>query len=173
MSGAEQGGGEQGGGEQGGLVVIGVGSAYRRDDAVGPAVAAQVARSAPPGVVVHELDGEPTGLLEAWTGARLAIVVDAVQLRGDPDHPIEPGRIHRTDLAQAEPVGGAASSHGLGVPEAFALGRVLDRLPDRLVVYAVEVLDVRQGTELTPAVAVAVPVVAAAVLAECRAALDR
>jgi hydrogenase maturation protease len=160
------------GADRGGLVVIGVGSAYRRDDAVGPAVAAEVARSAPPGVLVHVLDGEPTGLLEAWTGARLAVVVDALQARGTPERPIEPGRVHRTDLAGAEPVGGAASSHGLGVPEAFALGRALDRLPERLVVYAVEVADVRQGTELTPAVAAAVPLVAAAILAECRASRD-
>jgi hydrogenase maturation protease len=149
-----------------GPVVIGVGSAYRRDDGIGPAVAAEVARSAPAGVVVHVLDGEPTALLEAWTGASLAVVVDALRTDGEP----RPGRVHRTDLATVEVVGSGASSHGLGVPEAYALGRELDRLPRRLVVYAVEVADVRQGTELTPAVAAAVPVVAAAVLADCGAA---
>jgi hydrogenase maturation protease len=154
------------------VVVVGVGGEYRRDDAVGLAVAAELAGAAPPGLAVHATDGEPTRLLEAWTGAALAILIDAVLVPDTPARPAVPGRVHRTDPAAATPATGTASSHGLGVPEAYALGRALDRLPARLVVYAVEVADVRPGLGLSPAVAAAVPGVVAAVLTECRDALD-
>ncbi len=39
----------------------------------------------PPGVELVVTDGEPTRLIEAWTGAALAVVVDAV--RAQPPHP--------------------------------------------------------------------------------------
>lgn len=39
----------------------------------------------PPGVELVLTDGEPTRLIEAWTGAALAVVIDAV--RADPSHP--------------------------------------------------------------------------------------
>ena len=151
------------------VVVLGVGGEYRRDDAVGLAVAAEVARQAPPGVAVHATDGEPTRLLEAWAGAELAVLIDAVLVPDPPGGVAEPGRVYRTDLAEVAPAAGSASSHGLGIPEAYALGRVLDRLPARLVVYAVAAADVRPGLGMSPDVAAAVPGVAAAVLAECRA----
>ena len=60
------------------------------------------------------------------------------------------------------------SSHAIGLPEAYALGEALGRLPDRLVVLGVDVVDVDYGVGLTPAVAAAVPHVVEAVLAELR-----
>jgi hydrogenase maturation protease len=141
-------------------VVIGIGNPYRRDDGVGPALAERLTRLGISNVDIRVLDGEPTGLLDAWTGASLAIVVDAVL-----SQPARPGQIHRTslpDLARAP----AASSHGLGVPEAVELGRALHRLPDRLLVYAVEAADVGYGTELSPAVAAALPELLDAVLTD-------
>ena len=41
-------------------------------------------------------DGEPARLIEAWSGADLAVVVDAV--RADP---ARPGRLHRLVLDEA------------------------------------------------------------------------
>ncbi|MGH3405779.1 MAG: hypothetical protein ACRDRJ_25285, partial [Streptosporangiaceae bacterium] len=35
----------------------------------------------PPGVELVVTDGEPTRLIEAWTGAALAVVVDAVRVQ--------------------------------------------------------------------------------------------
>ena len=51
---------------------------------------ASCATSCPSGVDLVITDGEPTRLIEAWTGAALAVVVDAV--RAQPPHP---GRVHR------------------------------------------------------------------------------
>ena len=72
------------------VVVIGVGNDFRRDDGAGPAVVARLRDLVPPGIRLVVTDGEPTRLIEAWTGAALAVVVDAV--RAEPPHP---GQVHR------------------------------------------------------------------------------
>ncbi len=116
-------------------VVIGVGNPFRRDDGIGPAVAAAIERQHLPGVRVVISDGEPSGLIEAWSEAGLAVIVDA--LHGGPAGRAPcPGRIHRVTPggpdawpgpAGASAGSGAGSSHGLGLPDAFRLGRVLGR----------------------------------------------
>jgi hydrogenase maturation protease len=125
-------------------VVIGVGNCYRRDDGIGPAAAAEIERQHLPGVRVVICDGEPAGLLEAWAGMDLAIVVDAVRCV-----PGTPGRMHRWPAGQLER-GWTASSHGLGIPDALALGRALDRCPHRVVLFAVEAADLRPGGRPLP-----------------------
>jgi len=140
--------------------VIGVGNEFRRDDGVGPAVIDQLRDLVPSGVGLVMTDGEPTRLIEAWTGAALAVVVDAV--RAQPPHP---GRVHRFVVDRpGAGVARMASSHGFGFDDAIALAVALDRMPGRLIVHAIEAADLTQGTGLTPAVAEAVGVVAAAIL---------
>lgn len=143
------------------IVVIGIGNPYRCDDGVGPAVVDQLSRLSLPDVTVVSADGEPVQLLDALTGADLAVVIDAVLCA-----PAEPGRIHRTNLDDVSTLPSATSSHGLGVPEAVLLGAALERLPERLVVYAVEAARLDFGTALSPPVTEAVPQVVAAVLDE-------
>jgi hydrogenase maturation protease len=129
------------------VVVIGVGNEYRRDDGAGLAVVASLRGRVPPDVELVLTDGEPTRLIEAWTGAALAVVVDAV--RADP--PL-PGRVHRFELDR--PLAGAtrtASSHGFGLDDAIRLALALDRMPGKLIVRAIEAADLTQGTGLTPA----------------------
>ena len=144
-------------------VVIGIGNPFRNDDGIGPAVAAQIEEQRLPGVRVVISDGEPAGLLEAWAGAGLAVVVDAIHRV-----PASPGSIHRLTAGQLEACGTAASSHGLGVPDALRLGRALGRLPRRVVILAVEAADTGAGTELSKPVATALPEVVAAVMAELK-----
>jgi hydrogenase maturation protease len=146
------------------MVVIGVGNEYRRDDGAGLAVVISLRDRVPPGVDLVLTDGEPTRLIEAWTGAEVAVVVDAV--RADPPRP---GRVHRFELDRA--LTGAtrtASSHGFGLDDAIQLALALDRMPSRLVVHAIEAADLGQGTGLTPPVAAAVDEVASAVLSDLR-----
>lgn len=143
-------------------VVIAVGNEFRRDDGVGPAVLAELEkRELPPEVALTHSDGEPTQLFEAWTGIPLAVVVDAVL-----SEPSIPGKIHRTTLVGESLMASAASTHGLGIPEALELAEVLDRAPQQLVVYAVEAADLGFGVGLSEPVARAVPEVVQAVLAE-------
>jgi hydrogenase maturation protease len=124
------------------VVVIGVGNEYRRDDGVGLAVASAVQARVPPGVRVVCTDGEPSRLLDAWSGVRLAIVVDAAHgARGDA---VEPGTVRITTGPGAR--GGTASSHALGVAD------------------AVEAADLGSGPGLSAPVAAATPSAVAAVL---------
>ena len=155
-------------------VVIGVGNPFRRDDGIGPAVAAAIGRQHLPGVRVVISDGEPSGLIEAWSGAGLAVIVDALHSVPGGQLP-SPGRIHRVTPAGLGPQPGhgrtsAGSSHGLGLADAFRLGRALGRQPGRAVIVAVEAADVRPGPGLSAAVAAALPDVVAAVAAELRGA---
>ena len=119
----------------------------------------------PRGVDLTVSDGEPIRLIEAWHGASLAVVVDAV--RAQPPHP---GRLHRFELYRPGSVApNGVSSHGMGLDEAISLALALERMPARLILHAVEVADVSQGTGLTPAVAAATGALVSAVLADLTA----
>jgi hydrogenase maturation protease len=141
-------------------VVIGVGNEFRRDDGAGPAVVERLRDLVPSGVELVITDGEPTRLIEAWAGAALAVVVDAVRAQ-----PPRPGRVHRFVLDRpGARVALPESSHGFGLDDAIGLALALDRMPGRLIVHAIEAAELSQGTGLTPAVAAAVDRAAAAIL---------
>lgn len=145
-------------------VVIGVGNPYRRDDGVGPAVADLLRQRglAAAGVDVAQSLGDTAGLIELWQGRDLAILVDAVRAR-----PAHPGRVHHLVVADTRSADiRAASSHGLGLGDAVELARVLDRLPKRLALYAVEVADVGHGQGLCAPVAAAAQRLAEEIYAE-------
>lgn len=148
-------------------VVIGVGNEFRGDDGAGPAAVARLQGRVPADVELVTSDGEPTRLLEAWSGASVAIVVDAVA-----GTPSSCGRLHRIVLAEHisdEPIAGSAglaSWHGFGLETAVDLGRMLGRLPDQLIVHGIEATNFGQGPGLSPAVAAAIGDLAAAVLAD-------
>ncbi len=125
--------------------MIGVGNAWRGDDAVG-LVAARLIRAALPDLDVRECEGEPIALLDAWSGADAVWVVDAVS-SGAP-----PGKIHRVE-AHREPIPAElirSSTHAFGVAEAIELARALDRLPARLVVFGVEGSEFAAGDGVSP-----------------------
>ncbi len=124
-------------------LLIGLGNELRGDDAAGLLVARAVRERAPRDLEVIELGGEPVDLIEAWEGAGLAVVADAVVAGG------APGEIHRIDAA-AGPLPaafGAASTHAFGLGEAVELGRALDRLPPCLVVFGIEGASFEVGAE--------------------------
>jgi hydrogenase maturation protease len=129
-------------------LVIGVGNAWRRDDAAGLVVAGRLRESSPREVRVIEHEGEPLDLIEEWSGARAAVVVDAVSSNASP------GTIHRVDaLADELPAElFRGSTHALGVAEAVELGRALERLPRRLLVFGIEGARFDAGAGLSPEV---------------------
>lgn len=139
------------------IVVIGVGNPYRSDDGVGPYVVDLLRDKELAGAELRYSLGETAELIELWDGVPLAIVVDAVRAR-----PAHPGRVHHLAVpdVHTERIR-AASSHGLDLGEAVELARVLDRLPGRLELYAIEVDDVGIGQGLSAPVAEAAHRVAA------------
>lgn len=115
---------------QPGILVIGIGNPDRRDDGAGLAVARMIRNGHT--VAVVEKTGDPLELIELWDGAQLAIVVDAVS-SGRP-----PGTVIRIDTARSALPDKVHSTHGLGLQAAIELAREIGRLPDRLIVFAIE-----------------------------------
>jgi hydrogenase maturation protease len=143
---------------------VGMGNPLRGDDIAGLLVARSLRERGADGVEVRELEGEPVDLIEAWEGAGLVLVADAVASGA------EPGEVHRID-AGAEPLPvtlAGPSTHALGLAEAVELGRALERLPERLVVYGIEGARFEAGAEPSAAVLGAVERVADAALEELR-----
>ena len=142
-------------------VVIGLGNRLRGDDAAGLEVARLVKRRAPDlRVVEHER--EPSDLIDLLGGARLAIVIDALE-------GAEPGGIRRFELGRGqvpERRSPGASTHALGLGEVIELARALNRLPERLVVFGLEAGRFDTGASLSPRLRPAVEEAADLVLAE-------
>jgi hydrogenase maturation protease len=133
-----------------GTVVIGVGNPFRRDDGVGPAVV-DLLRDRLTGTRFVTCDGEPTTLIEAWTGADRAVVVDAVRAAHG-----TVGSVHRFSVHHpAATRTGTTAPHAADLGDAVALARALDRLPRSLLIFGVQVEDVHFGLGLSPAVAAA------------------
>ena len=144
------------------IVVIGVGNAYRRDDGAGVSVADQLRELVPAGVEVVAYEQEPSRLIDTWTGADAAIVVDAAA-SGE-----APGTVHRIDCATASVPAGMfrSSTHAFGVGDAVEISRALGTLPPRVVVYGIEGSDFESGVGMTRPVAMACARVVADVLGD-------
>ena len=146
------------------VLVLGVGRPDRGDDAVGPAVAERAMELVPPEVTVVERV-EPAELIDAWAGAGLVVVTDAVR-SGQP-----PGTVHVLHACHGPlPVRtGAGGTHDLGLAEMIELGRALQRLPAELVVVGVEARQFGLGEPMSPQVRACVELAAKAVAEVVRA----
>jgi hydrogenase maturation protease len=144
------------------VLVIGIGNAYAHDDAAGLLVARAVRAELSEGVEVLEQSGEGAALMESWTGARAAIVIDAARSSGPP------GAVHRFDAGR-EPLPAETfrgSTHAFGLYQAVEVARSLGRLPPRLTVFAIEGRDFTAGIGLSAELAGALPAAVAAVMRE-------
>ncbi len=153
------------------VLVVGLGSPDRGDDAVGPVVARRVASLGLAGVRVlaHE---DPTDLVESMTGASAVVVVDAVWSPGS-----TPGQLVVLETGDgAAPLPedawertGRGGTHAFGLASAVELARALRRLPPRVVLVGVVASTFEHGAGLSPAVRAAVEPAVATI----RAALER
>ncbi|MEV7805625.1 hydrogenase maturation protease [Microbispora sp. NPDC088329] len=134
-------------------VVIGLGGDGRGDDAAGIEVARRLRACLPPSVAIVESAGDPAQLVEAWTGARLVVVIDAVSSG------VAPGTVHRR-AGVADRASWHGSSHSFGLGDAVDLGRALGRMPARLIVIGVEGGDFTTGAPITPPVLSAIDALA-------------
>ena len=97
-------------------LIIGIGNAFRGDDAVGLRVAEALGVSES----VRQHDGEPASLIALWEGWDDVVLIDAVTW-GRP-----PGTIVEMDAADSQiPAGVCHSTHALGPAEAIELARAL------------------------------------------------
>jgi hydrogenase maturation protease len=129
------------------LTVIGVGNAWRGDDAAGLEVAKRL-REVQEELRVIQHEGDQSRLVDLFGGSDLVVVVDAAH-SGAPA-----GTVFRFDAAD-EPLPAPllrGSTHAFGVAEAVELARALGRLPRELIVYAIEGQTFETGAGLTPEV---------------------
>ncbi|MFZ3034271.1 MAG: hydrogenase maturation protease [Parvibaculum sp.] len=112
---------------------------------MGPAVARILSEEAPDDVSVIVSQGEPAGLIDAWTNMEAVFLVDACVSGGGA------GTIQRFDAVQS-PLPeqfDAISTHGFGVSAAIELARAIGNLPRRLIVYGIEASEFEPGTPLS------------------------
>jgi len=116
------------------ILIIGVGNAYRGDDAVGLCIAQDIKKEALVHVTVIEQSGDGAALMESWENADTVILIDAVHSGA------QPGTIHLFDVhTQTIPTKFFHySTHAFGVAEAIELARTLKQLPKNLIVYGIE-----------------------------------
>jgi hydrogenase maturation protease len=146
------------------VLVIGVGIDLRGDDGAGIEVVRRLRdRAGQSGIEVGEQQCEPIELVHTWQGRDAVVLVDTMR-SGAP-----PGTIRRFD-ASSEPLParlrGSASTHAFGLDQAIELGRALERLPRRVIVFAVEGRTFEAGAPLSDEVQAAAPALAQAVLRE-------
>jgi len=146
------------------VLVIGVGTRYRKDDAAGLTVAEGLRTRLSAEVTLVEHEGEGVALMERLQGWQAAILIDAMSSGA------RRGTIRRFE-AKTHPLPAAIfrhSSHALSVADAIELGRALERLPQHLVVFGIEGGDFGAGMPLSPEVESSVPEVVRRVLEEIR-----
>jgi hydrogenase maturation protease len=150
------------------VVVVGIGSALRGDDGAGIEVVNRLADGClPAGVRVSAVEGEALELLDQWSGADAAIVVDAVRSGA------AAGTVHRFD-ASSSPLPAhvrRTSTHAVGASDAIELARGLGSLPVTVIVYGIEGADFSAGASLTDEVRGAVVALTEAVRREAAALL--
>ncbi|NUO82138.1 hydrogenase maturation protease [candidate division KSB1 bacterium] len=141
-------------------LIIGVGNAYRHDDAAGLCVARRLQQQAPPGFEFVEMSGEGAALLEAWSGFETVILIDAVASAA------QPGTVYRFAAHERHLPAKFFhySSHAFSVAEAIELARALAQLPRQLFVYGIEGKDFTHGLGLSAEVTPAIKKVCTAVL---------
>ena len=126
-------------------LLIGVGNAFRGDDAVGIYVAQQLASRDLSEVVVEVQSGEGATLIDCWQSHDRVYLIDAVAPNGSP------GQIYRIEAHQ-EPIKTGlfhSSTHAFSVLDAIELSRALDTLPEELIVYGIEGGHFGEGVDLS------------------------
>ena len=148
--------------------IIGCGNIDRGDDAAGVLVARRLHAlgvetlgvEAPgfeiPGLEIIEQSGESFSLMDSWTGSERVILVDATAPSGTPGQ-IRAWNAHVDRLPEDV---FPCSTHAFGVREAVELARVMNRLPQTLLIYGIEGKQFSFGAPLSPEVERAVESVA-------------
>ncbi len=137
------------------LRIIGCGNFDRGDDAAGLMVARRLQAFGVetlgveiPGVEIMEQSRESLSLMDCWLGYEHVILVDATAPRGTPGQ-IREWNAHANTLPEDV---FPCSTHAFGVREAVELARVMNRLPQTLLIYGIEGKQFSFGAPLSPEV---------------------
>lgn len=151
--------------DDGATVVLGLGNVLLSDDGLGVRAVGRLAGDARVGPDVTLVDGGTLGLelLSYAAGADRLLVLDAVELGAEPG---TLARLAGTDLAGLP---GSSSVHQLGIADMLSAMRMMGHAPDEVVLLGLQPASLTLGTELSPAVAVALDVLVEAAIGELTA----
>lgn len=147
------------------ILVLGLGNALMRDDGFGvQAIAALESRFRFPSEV-KLLDGGTLGLdlLPHLENVDKLVIIDALEMQETP------GQVFRLEgTAVPRAFASKLSVHQMGIQDLLAVAELLGHLPKNLVVWGVQPQSIEMGTELSPAVAAALPEVLRGIVQEVR-----
>jgi hydrogenase maturation protease len=132
------------------LCIIGCGNFDRGDDASGLLVARRLHAFGVEtlGVEIIEHSGESFSLMDCWLGFDHVVLVDATAPRGTPGQ-VQLWNAHADRLPEDV---FPCSTHAFGVREAVELARIMNRLPQMLLIYGIEGKQFLLGAPPTPEV---------------------
>jgi hydrogenase maturation protease len=144
-------------------LVLGLGNTIMSDDGIGPKVIEQLQQAAGLSEGVTLLDGGTLGLdlLPQLEGVQRLIIVDAVEI-GKPAGTCV--RLAGDEVPMALET--KLSPHQMGMKDLLAVARLMDQLPEEIVLIGVQPACLEMDTELTPPVAAAIPTLIAMLHAE-------
>jgi hydrogenase maturation protease len=143
-------------------VVLGLGNTLHTDDGIGPQAIERLRSDARVPADVALIEGGTLGLellTYIWDCSYL-VVLDAVDV-GQP-----PGTLVRMSSQEVQTLPSQGSVHQLGVADLLVALRVLASRTPEVVLLGVQPASTEWGTELSPAVAAALPALADAAVAE-------
>jgi hydrogenase maturation protease len=147
------------------ILLIGVGSLYRGDDGVGPAIVRDVSSRGISGVRTIDQVGDGTDIILEWDGAKVVYVIDSMRSGADP------GTIRQFDALEEgieEEAYAGYSTHIFSIADTVRLARALGRLPGRLIIWGIEGKTFAAGADMTPAVQMAAQTVADMIVCNIR-----
>ena len=128
------------------ICVVGVGNMDCGDDGIGGAVIHSLENIQLNGVIPIQASGEPASLIELLGEHKTVVLIDAI------DRITREGTIHRYDASnEALPAElfSNYSTHSMGLYDAIEMSRVLDELPEKLIVYGIEGKNFKPGDPMS------------------------
>ncbi len=132
------------------IVVLGVGNRLMGDDGLGPRVVEELQkRKLPANVEVMDAGVGGIAILSWIEGADKVIIVDSVQTNNEP-----PGTVYRFTEKELPPSDMfMLSLHDLNLVDTLNIGKVVQKMPEEIVILGVEVKRIAQlDDRLTPEV---------------------
>ncbi len=148
------------------IKVLGIGNLLVGDDGLGPRVLEELkTREVPENVELIDAGVGGMAILSWIEDADKIIIIDSVQTGNEPV-----GTIYRfTDKEMPPSDMFMLSLHDLNLVDTINIGRVVQKMPEEIIIYGVEVIRLTEFTkEMTPEVEAAVKEVAELVLEEIK-----
>lgn len=140
------------------ILVIGMGNPYRCDDGIGLQIAKNLSKILPEEVKIQTHTNCGLEIMELWQKYDCVYLIDAVStgLRCDPNgsqgEKQLPGRLYRFDAVaeQLPPIFFKKySTHCFSIQETVALGKNLEMMPEKLIIYGIEGHSFHIGNKLS------------------------